>query len=326
MSLHYVGSGPYCYADSMAMALAAAGAVYDPGYLECLTAVGVGACWEPAPDGPLPFFSGGGLAPDAGIDAALGALGWGFEAGRGPAEADPDGSASLARLCAFLRDGPVIVGPLDMGLLLYQPGHEHLAGADHYGVVYAATDDEVFLHDPAGYPYASLPVGDFVRAWRAETVGYRLGSFSMWGCFRRERHPTPDEVFAATDGLIAECLRRETGGARRETGDDEASEQGPAAMRRLAGLVRDQGVPGSLFPHLGSFLFPVSARRCSDYARFYGPYDAERASIKAAQGRAIGAANAAMMRKEWERMAAALDEVADQEARFQERTLAESAC
>ncbi len=63
-------------------------------------------------------------------------------------------------------------GPLEMGHLSHQPGMTGPIGADHYVVVLDVDGERVLVHDPQGYPYASVPAGDFLKAWRAQTVNY----------------------------------------------------------------------------------------------------------------------------------------------------------
>ena len=71
MSLRYVGSGPYCYANSLAMVLGAHSA--DPSAIEVLTGSPYGACLL---DGVTPFFDPPGWDPEIGLDAAIDLLGW----------------------------------------------------------------------------------------------------------------------------------------------------------------------------------------------------------------------------------------------------------
>ncbi|MDX6311267.1 MAG: hypothetical protein QOF44_731 [Streptomyces sp.] len=127
MTLPYTGSGPYCYANSLAMVL---GEHAPPtGVIECLTGSPFG--FELLA-GTLPFFDPYGWDPELGLDAAIGSLGWTCERtdGGSPEEA-------MARLRKACADGPVLTGPLEMGLLTHQPGMNAAIGADHYVVVLA---------------------------------------------------------------------------------------------------------------------------------------------------------------------------------------------
>ena len=59
-----------------------------------------------------------------------------------------------------------------MGHLHHQPEMTGPIGADHFVVVLDVNDERVLVHDPHGYPYAEVPVADFLTAWRAETIDY----------------------------------------------------------------------------------------------------------------------------------------------------------
>ena len=300
----------YCYANSVAMALGALGEAVDPGYVECMTAVAISAEWVQVPAGRLPFLSSPCTTPDRGINHTLEALGYSYLHQYGAA----DGRTALAQLRDFLAYDPVVVGPLDMGLLLYNPDYPYLTGADHYAVVYAVEDGWVRLHDPGGFPHAVMAEEDFLRAWKAETIAYKLGAYSLWGRFERRRHPTPDELFRATDARIAGQLRL-------EQERFPAGTTGPAVIRELAGQA-GSGLDGGVRIHLARFAFPVSARRCEDFARFYAPYDAERSALKKAQAECLGEAQSRLLSGDGAGLSRTLHRLADLEEQFQALTLA----
>src|SRR5689334_17811761 len=99
----FLGSGPYCYANSLAMVLE--GSV-PPSAIEVLTGSPFGAQFEA---GGLPYFDPAGWDPDQGLDAAIALLGRTCERTTG-GRADE----ALARLRDACADGPVIVGPVDI--------------------------------------------------------------------------------------------------------------------------------------------------------------------------------------------------------------------
>src|SRR6516225_8369180 len=87
-------------------------------------------------DGPLYRFrpvllrqqSGDGLGgwdPETGIDAALSLLGWTCQRSHGT-----EPTMALQNLGAALAGGPVLVGPVEMGLLRYHPDAAGAIGAD----------------------------------------------------------------------------------------------------------------------------------------------------------------------------------------------------
>ena len=121
MTGHYIGSGPYCYANCMAMALADG---TDPGLLEVLTGSPFGL---ELLGGRRPLFNPLGWDPQIGIDAALDLLGWSCQRSDGG-----DADAALTRLRHAAGCGPVLAGPVEMGLLRHQPDADGAIGADHY--------------------------------------------------------------------------------------------------------------------------------------------------------------------------------------------------
>src|SRR4051812_43595240 len=117
--------------------------------------------------GKTAFFDAYGWNPEIGCDRALAAIGW-------TASKTSGGSAeeALARLRAAVGEGPVCVGPLEMGYLHHQPEMTGPIGADHFVVALQADDERVLIHDPHGFPYAEVPVIDFMTAWKADTLSY----------------------------------------------------------------------------------------------------------------------------------------------------------
>lgn len=314
MSFHYIGNGSYCYANSTAMTLSATGKDYDPGYIECLTTVGIGAISFGDPDQPTSFFSA--TLPNEGISIALTNLGYEYEHYRQPqASADPD--LAIAQLRQLLQHGPVIIGPADMGYLLYHHNHNDLYGADHYVCVYALDGDTVRIQDPQWYPYASMSIAEFIKAWQATAIEYVGDSYQMWGNLRQVRQPSADEVFEATEARIRAIVVRQQGG--QEPG---MLEVGPAVIQTMAGQVKD-GLPEYLKATLTYFLLPLGAKRCADYANFYAPYDVELARLKDAQGQAFGDSYVAMRRGDYAAMAKGLHHAAELEEQFQAAAMRE---
>lgn len=117
--------------------------------------------------GALPFFDPYGWTPEIGVQDALTVLGWTARTSSGGEPED-----ALGRLASLLEAGPVMVGPLEMGYLRYQPGMTGPIGADHYLVAVGIERDHITVHDTQGYPYARLPLPDFMDAWRADTLSY----------------------------------------------------------------------------------------------------------------------------------------------------------
>lgn len=298
IQIEFYGNLPYCYANSVAMALSVQDEQVSPGLVEVLTGVGLGAVR--IEHGPT-FFSTTPAKVPEGLDKALELLGLSFTSVAGPADAQVQ---DLLR--TDLATGPVILGPLDMGYLTYIPWHGPAAGSDHYVVAYAMDDERVFLQDPAGFPCTSLGFDDLTHAWRAERIGYRGGPYQRWLNLRRVSNPTDAEVYS---GAIAyfRTLYRDQSELGRLTGSE--------AIRTLAREVGTSGMSDDLRGFYTNFALPLGARRALDFARFFAHGgDAGIATLKQEQARLFGEGLLATNRADWTRVAGALNALAEREA------------
>ncbi|MEV0827435.1 hypothetical protein [Nonomuraea rubra] len=265
--LAYTGSGPYCYANSLAMMLGPAAP--EAGAIETLTGSPFGMHLA---GGAQPFFDPLGWDPELGLDAAVDLLGWRCERSHGgtPEEA-------LERLRAAC---PALVGPVDFALLPYSPG----GAGDHYVVVLAVEGDTVVLHDPHGHPFATLPAADFVAAWRAEAVEYLDTSYVMRTGFVRVRETSVEQ--ALRDSLPAAVRWLE---GRDDVPVPPGTLGGAAAALRLAEQVEGglaEGVRGMLV----YFAVRVGVRRLADAAAWLERLGLpEPAAVAWEQARVLGA-------------------------------------
>ncbi|WP_043618650.1 hypothetical protein [Nonomuraea candida] len=288
----YLGSGPYCYASSLAMMLGPAAP--EVGAIETLTGSPFGMQLV---GGSQPYFDPYAWDPEIGVDAAVELLGFACERSHGgtPEEA-------LGRLRAACERGPVMAGPVDMALLPYTPG----GGGDHYVVVLAVTDDPtagaaglvggtpgsaagdggggtVVVHDPHGHPFATLPVADFLAAWRADAVEYLDTSYVMRTGFVRVRRTSVTR--ALHDSLPAAARWLE---GRDDLPVPPGTLGGADAALRLAELVAGGLGPDvrGLLTHFG---VRVGARRLADAATWLGSVGrAEAAAVAERQARVLG--------------------------------------
>lgn len=270
--LPYTGSGPYCYANSFAMMFGADAP--STAVIEVATASPFGMQLI---DGTLPFFDPYGWDPQAGFDDALAVLGWDCVVTKG---GDP--GAALDRLKAALAEGPVWIGPVEMGYLRHQPGMGGAIGADHYVVVIGVDDERVLMHDPQGYPFASLPLDDFMTAWRAETLIYGE-PFTMRTDFSRRRQVTELETIEASIPAAIRWLSMADAPAMPvgSLGNGEAADA-------LAARV-ETGCDDELRGHLVHFAVRVGARRAADAASCLARVGRHEAScIASRQAQLIG--------------------------------------
>ncbi|GAA4895729.1 hypothetical protein LX16_1476 [Stackebrandtia albiflava] len=265
----YIGSGPYCYANSAAMMLD--DPAVPPGLIEVLTGSPFGA-QAIGPD--LFFFDPPGWDPGIGLAAATASLGWECDTA-----AAPDAGAAEAVLRRATHEDPLLVGPVEMGLLGYHPDMTGPIGADHFLVAYAVEGDTVRLHDPHGFPHAAIPLERLLAAWRAEHVGY--GEPYTWrGGFRRVARVDP-----------VSAVRRSLPAARAwSTGQNGAdAPTSRAAVERLAERC-ETGLPPALTGTLGHFAVRVGARRLTDAAYWLGEIGlAEVAAVLSGQAALLGA-------------------------------------
>jgi hypothetical protein len=313
MPTAFTGNGAYCFSNSLHMTLlgsgAAPGAVPEPGFLECLTGMPFGKTYLPERRTFWP--SAPGFSPErgGGLDAAIATLGWRCErwdAG-GDAGADPGGAEAeaLSRLREGLEHGPALVGPVDVGYLSYSPLAPRLAGADHYVVALALEADHLLLHDPAGAPYAVLPLPDLLAAWRAERIGYKRGPYTLRTGFRQLERVLRRRMLERALPLARRNATADPGGP--------ATYGGGAALERLARDLRGE-VPASLAGHLLGFSLPTAARRTVDAAWFLAQGDrGDAAALLDRQARLWGRVNAAATRHRWNDAAELLGQVADVE-------------
>jgi hypothetical protein len=306
-SVGYVGNGPYCYANSTAMLLAATGEQVSPGLIEVLSGVGLGATW--LPDSEVFFLSM--AAPDVGIGRALGLLGFDVME---RAHRDDD-AAPFDELGTALAQGPAVLGPLDMGLLTYVAGRGTATGADHFVLVYGLDEAEAHLHDPAGQPHVSISRTDLEKAWRAELVEYRRGAYRWWTNPRRVRRPSEAELVQTALAAFREIYREA------ETAPAPGVERGSAAIRLLAGRTRD-GLPQKVARHLVAFVFQLGARRALDYAAFLQEGPGALARIEREQAALLGRCHTLAVRQDCPELVGALHRLADTEDRFRDALLA----
>jgi hypothetical protein len=295
----YVGSGPYCYSNSFAMLLGE----QAPSTAVIEVATG-GPFGMQLIGGRTVFFNAYGWNPELGFDQALDAIGWTSAVSKGG-----DAEEALARLAAEVSTGPVWVGPLEMGHLHYQPEMTGPVGVDHFVVVLDVDDERVLMHDPHGFPYAELPVDDFMTAWRAETVGYG-DAYTMRTGFRKVREVTAaDAIRSIIPGAI-EWLCMSPDPLRTDIEMPPGSLGNGEAAERVAELIED-GAGGGLREHLIHFAIRVGARRLSDTAHcllLAGYPDA--AGIAANQARLVGSLQHPMVTRRYGPAAAALRELA----------------
>ncbi len=299
----YVGSGEYCYANSLYMSLLGSGAPPDqvpsPGFLECLTTMPFGNTYLTS--ARIALFDG--FDPDQGLTRAIETLGWTCQLERGGNEQE-----ALSRLRTTCQQGPVLLGPLDLGYLTYHPNAFFLGGVDHFVVVLEVLPDHVLIHDPKGIPYATLPCDALLQAWRAERIPYIDETYTMRSDFRPVKAVSRKAMITRTLPLIRENVQRDPGGPE--------VYGGVRALHMLAETLRAE-VPEHLAAHLLYFAIPLAVRRNLDAQAFLAEgKQPEAAKLLEQQARLLGQAQYPGAQHSWSAVAALIDQVADVEERF----------
>lgn len=294
MNFPYIGSGPYCYANAFAMLF---------GMRAPSTAVIEFATGSPFGmqllGGTLPFFDPYGWNPERGFDAALDALGWTSDVTRADDEREAIAAAKQA-----LRDGPVWIGPIEMGHLRHQPGMGGPIGADHYVVLLDIDAEQALMHDPQGYPYATLPVAVFMAAWRAETVDYGR-PFTMRTGFVQTRVVAEDDAIRAAIPHGIRWL------AMRDAADVPPGTFGNGEAALALASMMEAGPDAALRDHLIHFAVRVGARRAADAATCLARVGRDgSAGIAWRQAKLIGALQYPLVAHDFPAAAAALRQLA----------------
>ncbi|WP_230689982.1 hypothetical protein [Catellatospora paridis] len=289
-----MGSGPYCYANSFAMLLGERSP--STAVIEVTTG---GPFGMQLIGGTLVFFDAYGWDPEQGFDRALSAIGWTSTVSKGG-----DADAALARLTAAVRQGPVWVGPVEMGHLRHQPEMTGPIGADHFVVALDVDDERVLVHDPHGFPYAEVPVGDFMTAWRAETISYGE-PYTMRTDFVKVADVSDADAIRSTIPAAIDWLSM-----RADVPMPPGSLGNGAAAERVAELV-EAGAGDGLREHLMYFAIRVGARRLSDTADCLRTAGYDKAAVIAAeQARLVGSLQHPVVTKDFPVAAAALRRLA----------------
>lgn len=269
----YIGSGPYCYSNALAMMLGRGAP--DTATIEFATGSPFGMQLL---GGALPFFDPYGWTPELGVAAALDALGWVSARVRSDTAEE-----ALDRLRHALVDGPVWVGPVEMGWLRHQPGKSGPIGADHYVVVLSVDEDCVEMHDPQGYPHARLPIGDFLKAWQTASLDYGE-NFTMRTGFRRLRAVREEDAIRAALPMAKRLLALE------ETHHLPVGTIGNEMAAEVFARQLEAGCSDDLRDHLVHFAIRVGARRLADAATCFARIGQEQAcAIATEQARLVGA-------------------------------------
>jgi len=298
----YSGNSAYCYSNSLRMCLEQAGMDHPPaaGLIECMTGMPFGGTFLQL-ETPLFFPNPTPIDPDIGVTHALETLGWACELWHGD-----DAEAASAQLQEALRRAPVLLGPLDMGYLPYDPNHKHKRGGDHYIVALKLQGEMVQVHDPQLYPFAILPLSDLMRALDARHLGYAEHAYTMRFNFRAMRNDARQTMLDATLHDAQQLIRAHPAGP--------VAYGGPGAFTRVADILRRDPLE-NFTGLLINFALPVGARRCTDAASFLAEVGkVEAANLFITRAETFGKAQFYGVQQNWDQAAILFDDLAQIEA------------
>ena len=297
----YFGDVSLCYSYSLAMALDAYGYDFKADFLEAIMVMGNGASIVKEDDQhPLVFFDNG--MPDLSITHSLKILGIDYEDFYLKDGAEVNLEEIKRKLETFLSNGPVVLGPLDMGHLTYNPNHTILYGVDHFVTVYGIDDQYLYLHDPAGFACMKVAFADIIEAWKADAIDYKRGSYSMWGNFKKVKSPSQTEIYQETARIMKNRYLNGQSGV----------------LECYAKAVAENGLNTEQKQLHQYFSFKLAAVRNLYLSRFLKDHDPEGARLKEELASLFGQAHLSCLKEDYQELAHLLYQIAEVDGRFRD--------
>lgn len=309
-NITYIGKAEYCYSNSAAMLLNSIDEQISPSKIEVPAGIGLSSFLTK--EGDLLFISPLAVAPDVGLSTSLHILGFDFiEKGFSSPDDFP-----IKELKTALKISPVVIGPLDMGYLVYQPGHKRSHGADHYVFVYEADKENVYLHDPYGYPHAFLTYEQLKLAWQADAINYKQDYYHYWTNPTRKHTPSPKEIYEKTIEFFKFIYRESPEYARRDR-----RIIGKDAYLYIAEKVGNKNLSDSSIGHLTHFALPLAAKRAIDYSDFFSKHNKNLSDIKQEQAQLFGHCQVYIIEGYSKKASDILEKLAEIEKEFEEELM-----
>lgn len=297
----YFGDVSLCYSYSLAMALDGYGYDFKAEFLEAIMVMGNGASIVKEDDQhPLVFFDNG--MPDLSISHSLKILGFDYEDFYLKDGTEVDLEEIKGKLETFLSNGPVVLGPLDMGHLTYNPNHTILYGVDHFVTVYALDGQYLYLHDPAGFACMKVTFNDIIEAWKAEAIDYKRGAYSMWGNFKKVKSPSQTEIYQETARIMK---------TRYLDGQSNV-------LECYAKTIAENGLNTEQKQLHQYFSFKLAAVRNLYLSKFLKDHDPEGARLKEELASLFGQAHLSCLKEDYQELAHLLYQIAEVDGRFRD--------
>lgn len=297
----YFGDVSLCYSYSLAMALDSYGYDFKADFLEAIMVMGNGASIVKEDEQhPLVFFDNG--MPDLSISHSLKILGFDYEDFYLKDGAEVDLEEIRRKLETFLSNGPVVLGPLDMGHLTYNPNHTILYGVDHFVTVYDIDDRYLYLHDPACFACMKVAFNDILEAWKAEAIDYKRGAYSMWGNFKKVKSPSQTENYQETAKIIkTRYLNGQSG-----------------VLECYAKSVAENGLNTEQKQLHQYFSFKLAAVRNLYLSKFLKIHDPEGARLKEELANLFGQAHLSCLKEDYQELSRLLCQIAEVDGLFKD--------
>ncbi len=304
MKVPYIGKAEYCYSNSTAMMLASIGEDVPPSRIEVLTGMGVGAFKER--NSNVIFFDC--WHTDKGISEALTSLGFSFDESANEKPDDPP----FEELRSALSNGPVVLGPLDIGLLSYRPRNRGANGSVHYILAHGMDDQRVYVHDPWGYPFVSITLEDLREAWEARLIEQKHGYYRHWSNPVRIESPANDDLFSRALATFKKVYADGQTELKRK-----GHQTGPEAISAVASAARNNGLSDDEVYNLAGFSLPLAAKRALDYSSYFQERNKVVSDAKYEMAQLFGSAQTKLMAKDLNSFSADLEKLADFENRIE---------
>ena len=297
----YFGDVSLCYSYSLAMALETYGYDFKAEFLEAIMVMGNGASIvNEDEEHPLVFFDNG--MPDLSISHSLNILGFDYEDFYIKDGAEVDLEEVKGKLETFLSNGPVVLGPLDMGHLTYNPNHTILYGVDHFVTVYALDGQYLYLHDPAGFACMKVTFNDILEAWKAEGIDYKRGAYSMWGNFKKVKSPSQSEIYQETARIMKNRYLNGQNGV----------------LECYAKSVAENGLNTEQKQLHQYFSFKLAAVRNLYLSKFLKDHDPEGARLKEELATLFGQAHLSCLKEDYQELSHLLYQIAEVDSLFKD--------
>lgn len=304
----YIGNGAYCYANSASMLLASVDENVSPSIIEVLCGIGLSAFWMEKTNLLFLNFA----LPNEELTRAFNILGFECKE-RIISKKKP---APIEQLKKELNRSPVLLGPIDMGYLNYNPNHSFLYGADHYIFIYGFEDKNFYLHDPEKFPCVFLSQVQLKKSWESDKIFYGLDNYRYWTLPKRVKNPTEEEIYNSAIKDFKSIYRNCD---KKSAKNDWTT--GKEAILKAAVRFENKDFTKEEVDHLRYFALPQAARRALDFASFFDFRDVDLASLKRRQARLFGESHTFAVAEDWSSSAKKLQELAEVEEEFRTKLL-----